>query len=227
MDPTITAAWISGGVGAVGVVGTAVTAWIGSRSTRKATEQAIAAGADNTRATLAAAREDRLWEKRAAAYETTVEALLYRQQKRYDELRTFRLDEDSEQKIADFFASYQAPGWFETQARLVAYASDATRDAYEVSQRADSEAVARYQDYRLYAEDNKDALSSGNPEDAHDILTMRESRRAMGQAVREAMTTDELLIKVIRDELRSRPEAAMPPPALPAVRPRFQGRLRG
>lgn len=54
VDPTIAAAWISGGVGAVGVAGTVATAWIGSRNTRKATEQVIEASAYASDVVLAA-----------------------------------------------------------------------------------------------------------------------------------------------------------------------------
>ena len=78
VDPTIAAAWITGGVGALGIAGTVVTAIVGSRNTRRATEATIAAGTATTAATLTAARDDRLWEKRCAAYEETLTALLHR-----------------------------------------------------------------------------------------------------------------------------------------------------
>ena len=72
MDATIV-------VGVVGVVATAVTAWVGSWNTRRATERTVTAGTDANRATLLAAREDRLWERRAAAYEDATAGLLLRQ----------------------------------------------------------------------------------------------------------------------------------------------------
>ena len=78
VDPTIAAAWITGGVGALGIVGTVVTSVVGSRNTKRATEATIAASAAATAATLAAAREERLWEKRAAAYEETIAELRLR-----------------------------------------------------------------------------------------------------------------------------------------------------
>lgn len=115
MNPAITAAWISGGVGALGIVSTAVTAWIGARNTRQATQRTVEAGAASTRATLAAAREDRLWERRAAAYEETLTGLLYRQLKRRHDLREFRWDEASEQELKNVFDGYDPPGLFESQ----------------------------------------------------------------------------------------------------------------
>jgi hypothetical protein len=218
VDATIAAALISGGVGALGIAGTVVTSVVGSKNTRQATERTVEAGTANNRATLSAAREDRLWEKRAAAYEETLEALLYRQQKRQNKLRMYRLDEDSEQKITDLFASYEPSGWFEAQARLVAYASDAVLDAYEVSQRADREVLARYQKYQFITEDNVRAAASGGLGSVHDSQTVGNALKAINPALREAADTDEALIKVIRDELRSRPAAVMPLPIVPAVR---------
>src|ERR1700733_12198675 len=92
VDPTIAAAWITGGVGALGIAGTVVTAIVGSRNTRRATEATIAAGTATTAAPLTAARDDRLWEKRCAAYEETLTALLHRRMQRRHDLRGFRWD---------------------------------------------------------------------------------------------------------------------------------------
>src|SRR5438876_12442428 len=82
MDPVEIAAIISGcfAVGSVGL--TAYVAVKGFRSTRDATDRTIKAGSQDTIRALNAARDDRLWEKRAAAYEETIAYLLYRQQKR-------------------------------------------------------------------------------------------------------------------------------------------------
>ena len=82
MDPTITAAWITAGVGALGIAGTVATAVVGSRNTRMATERTIAAGAATTAATLAAARDDRLWDKPCVVYEETLADLPHQQAKR-------------------------------------------------------------------------------------------------------------------------------------------------
>ena len=101
VNPTIEAAWIAAGVGALGIAGAVTTAIVGFRSTRNATTKTVAAGTASTMATLAAAREERLWEKQAAAYEETIAALLHRQMKRQHELRMYRLTEDAEQQLKD------------------------------------------------------------------------------------------------------------------------------
>lgn len=223
MDPTITAAWISGGVGAVGIVSTAVTAWIGSRNTRKATEQAIAAGADNTRATLAAAREDRLWEKRAAAYEEFLTELLSRKAERRRELREDLLGEIAEDQLATIHDDYDPLGSPEIQGRLTAYASDAVLEAFRFASEAHIQVLVQYQQYRWTAITNKKraAQTRGMADSFKETVA---ARRAVDTPAKEAEAADDALIKVIRDELRSRPEAAVPSPELPAVRRRSRQR---
>jgi hypothetical protein len=55
VDPIITAAWITGGVAAVGIAGTVMSSIVGSRNTRMAAEQTVEAARATTMATLAAA----------------------------------------------------------------------------------------------------------------------------------------------------------------------------
>jgi hypothetical protein len=226
VDPTITAAWISGGVGAIGIFGTAVTAWIGSKSTRKATEQAVEAGADNTRATLAAAREDRLWEKRCAVYEETLAEVQFRSERRAYELRTYRMDKDSEERAEAYFATYETPKSFTAQGRMTAYASDAVLAAYEASRTATLEVILRHGDHLTLAVENRQAAASGNPAAAPGSQATKDARKAAELALEMAKAADDALIKVIRDELRSRPEAAMAPVQVPAPRRRFLRRHR-
>lgn len=133
MDPTIAAALITGGVGALGIVGTVVTSVVGSQSTREATERTVEAGTAANTATLISAREDRLWEKRAAAYQETLTRLLHRQAERHFDLRKYRVDAETERKLKEFYENYELPAMFETQGRLVAYASDTVMAAFNAS----------------------------------------------------------------------------------------------
>lgn len=226
MNPTVAAACISGGVGALGIVGTAVTAWIGSRNTRRATEQAIAAGVNNTRATLAAAHEARLWEKRAAAYEENLIGLLHRQARRVHDLRGFRWDEETEKQMESVLDSYDPPGSFEMRGRLVAYASDAAMSAFNVASGAHGEVRGAYAHRDALKESARLAQASGRLEGVPDGDTMMTAHRQLNNALEAAGDADDALIKVLRDELRSKPEAALPPPALPAVRRAFWRRRK-
>jgi hypothetical protein len=220
VDPTIEAAWIAGGVGALGVVATVITAWIGSRNTRKATEQTVGGGIASTMATLAAAREDRLWDKRAAAYEETLTGLLHRQAKRRHDLRGYRWDEASEQQLKEFFDSYDPPPSFEVQGRMVAYASEAVLDAFENANRAHGEVRTWCSHQEGLREQIRMAQESGRPQAAPDGETMIDARKKLDSAVQDAEAKDVLLIKSIRDELRSKPEAAILPATVPPAKRR-------
>ena len=207
-------------VGVAGVAATAVTAWIGFWNTRKATERTVEAGAANTRATLAAAREDRLWEKRCAVYEETLRELLYTQSKRRHELHGFRWDEASEERLKDFYDAYERPGFFEWRSRLAAYASDVVIAASNAADKAHGEVRARCSQLGELREQIRTAQLNGTPQSAPTGETMMSANRKINDALEEAESADDALINIIREELRSRPDAATAPPALPAVRRR-------
>jgi hypothetical protein len=210
VDPTIAAAWITGGVGALGIAGTVVTAWIGSRNTKLATERTIAAGNATTAATLAAAHDAWLREKQSAAYEETLAGLLYRQAKRSHDLRGYRWDEATEAQLKEVLDRSQPPGWFQTQGRLNAYASDAVREAFEETVRADSMVRRHYEHWQVLHEGAKVAAESGLMDvAARDSDEAVKARKDIPPALGEAQERDQALIKLIRDELRGKPEAAM------------------
>jgi hypothetical protein len=205
VNPTVEAAWIAAGVAGLGIAGTATVAIAGFRSTKNATIRTISANTANTMASLAAAREDRLWDKRAAAYEETLAGLLHGQMKRQHDLRMYRLNEDAEEVLKEFFSSYKQPGWFPAQARLRAYASEEVWEAFEAARQADIEALGLYMRWKMLADDNRLAVESGRPGAAADGQTTIRARRAVDPAVEEAEAKAELVIKLIRDELRSKP----------------------
>lgn len=226
MNPQIAAALISGGVGAIGIVGTAVTSVVGSKNTRKATEQAVAASAANTRATLLAAHDAWLREKRCAVYEQTLRELLYRQSKRHHDLRGYRWDEGSEQELKDFYNAYEPPGFFESRASLAAYASDVVMAASNAAGKAHGEVRAGCLQLGELREQIRTAQLNGTPQSAPDAETMMNANRQINSAREAADATDDALIMIIRAELRSQPEAAMPPAEVPAVRRGFWHRRK-
>jgi hypothetical protein len=209
VDPTIAAACITGGVGALGIAGTVVTSVVGSRNTRKAAEQAIAAGAASTSATLAAAREDRLWEKRCAAYEETLAALLYRRDKRFWGVAG-AWDKAAAKELRNAYDEYRSTTWFERRGRLYAYASEAVRAASDAALQADVKAST----LSYAAEDFRKSALDLLPNAGETLQKITDGANSAHNEVRAA---DDALIEVIREELRSRPEAAMPPAQVPAV----------
>lgn len=207
MNPVIEAAWIAAGVGALGVTGTVVTAIAGFRNSRDATQRTIEAGAANTVMTLNAARDDRLWELRAAAYEETIASLLYRQTQRQHELRMFRRTvRATERQLDEFLATYQPPGQFEAQARLVAYASDEVRKAFEATRQADAEIRDRCKSWTGLTEAAKKLAPANASEASSTIMKIIDDIKP---TLEEAETTDEALVRLIRSELRSPPHVGV------------------
>lgn len=93
------------------------------------------------RAGLSAAREDRLWEKRCAAYEESIAGLLRRKEQRRAVLEDGEMEKWPEQQLVEFIVSYAPPDAARVQAlaRLVPYASDAVVEAVVVCGAADTE----------------------------------------------------------------------------------------
>ena len=206
MDATIAAALITGAVGAVGIVGTVV------------------ASTASTRATLAAAREHRLWERRAVAYEEFLTALLIRQAKRRYGLREDVLDETAVDRLETIYDDSDPLGPPETQARLAAYASDAVLEAFRFAGQAHIQVLAQYQQYRwtVITSKKQAAQTRGMADGFKEIVA---ARRAVDLPAKEAEAADQALIKVIRQELGSKPEATTLPATVPAKRRRFRRRI--
>jgi hypothetical protein len=218
---------ISGGVGAIGIVGTVVTSVVGSRNTKRATEQAVATSAANTRATLLAAHDAWLREKRAAVYEEVLAGQFYRQTKRRIELRKHPWGMAGEQELKMLHSTYDSPGFLESQSRLAAYASDAVMAVSNAAGKAHGEVQARCLELGELREQIRTAQLNGTPQSAPDAETMMNANRQINSAFEAAEAADDALMVIIRTELRSKPEAAVPPPAeVPAVRRRIWRRRR-
>jgi hypothetical protein len=202
VDPTITAAWIAAGVGAVGIAGTVITAWIGSRNTRMATERTIAAGAATTTATLAAAREQQLWDKRCAVYEETLTTLLDRRRQRFGILlRSPGGKAESPEAVYD----RDSPGWSQARSRLYAYASDEVLHALDAAEEEHMRAQLAYEDV-----DRLNQRPPGHPRPASEAERM-DAGKTFNAASRGVAKAEQALISVIRDELRSKPDAVRLP----------------
>jgi len=206
VDPTIAAAWITGGVGALGIAGTVATAIVGSRSTRKATEATVAAGTASNKATLVAARDDRLWEKRCVAYEDMIGTLLRRQKKRQTEMTREVLGIPIETDDDGWPVTDEPPVSFEDQARLLAYASDEVRDAFEATRQADSDLGICRAKWVVLVEEAR-----GEVPFVQRKLNTREAYAEVRRTRSDAEERDQALISLIRRELRSHPGSAIAP----------------
>ena len=202
MTPVETAAVISGCFATGSVGHTAYVAIRGFWSTREATTRAIEAASDDTRRTLSAAREERIWEKRSTAYQETVAYLLYRQERRSFRPFSHITGRDLGTAMRFWFGAYQPPGWSELQGRLVAYASDAVVAAYKESGAADSEARHKFDAWQTaYDQARGNPLTGDDPAEG-------EAKDRLFAAERAAREKDQELIDLIRSELL-RPPAAL------------------
>lgn len=159
------AAWIAGSSGLfgalVGVAGTTIVGVVSSRATRNATLAAIEAD-----------QHARVWEKRAATYA--------------DVLALMRTSADSRQVAFEGLLtggehswSAEPEGWPETQDRVLAFSSDAVRDAFAASMKADT--------------------------NFHVAVSTRGKRQAMEEAMFAALRADHDLVQTIRSELQAGP----------------------
>jgi hypothetical protein len=106
MDPTVTAAAIGvGGTVIVGVAGFGAAIW-------------------NTRRTIRAALDVRIWDERAKTYVDTLAAIGFRQEKRDNDTRAIRFDAETERNVEAYFAGHIMPDWWALDARLHAFGSD-------------------------------------------------------------------------------------------------------
>jgi hypothetical protein len=202
MDPVETAAIISGcfAIGSVGL--TAYVAVKGFRSTRDATDKTIEAGNKDTIRALNASRDDRLWERRAAAYEETIAYLLYRQHKRDFRSPYHIMGRDLDTATRFWFGDYHPPGSFEIRGQLVAYASDAIVAAYKESVSADNEASFRFSFWKGIYDSFKDR---GDLVSSNDDPEQLDAKDKLKDAEKKAEEKDRALITLIRSELHSRP----------------------
>jgi hypothetical protein len=122
MNPLVEAAWIAGGATLIGVGGTVIVGVSAFRSTSAA-----------TRATIEAAREQRVWDLKAEAYAQALTEAVYRADHR-DLLRgddTLADDALYEAAVAKAFTGLTKLAWNELEGRLLAFGSHAVTECYE------------------------------------------------------------------------------------------------
>jgi len=184
MNPTVEAAWIAAGVGILSLAGTVTVAIMGYRTTRKVA--------------LDAARNERLWDKTAAAYEEVLIALLRRQTER-TEAATFYRNPEAEKKMREGIARQVDPGWFGAEGRVIAYSSPEVRRGLELVRRADEEVSMRFMTWQIVKQRASAARESGNI--LEEPRSSGELRELMQQGLEGAEEVESALIELIRAEL--------------------------
>jgi len=240
--------------GLAAIIGIAGTAWQASRARKTATadlttsinaatanQQAnIEAAADNTVRTLDAARDERIWDRRARAYEQSIAALLYRRQRRREaqaqlygsRVRPAAWLDSSSLKYSvvqeavslpehPFFDSYPR-GWYEVEGTLLAYATPRVITALDAARQADDAAriaLARCRQLLpgrdivppAFTEDPDAPPEEAPKPDANaEVEALLEAAKALESALEEAEQKDNDLIDAIRGDLDAKPSQARP-----------------
>lgn len=213
MNPVIEAAWIATGVGGLGIISTTVVAWVSARNSQRANRETLQAAADNLSRTLDAARGDRLWDAKAAAYTEAIELLRHRVRVRQEQTRQFRWDEETEQRLQTWLDSIKLPEWSSSQARLIAFASPRVLDAVEANGKADNEADRRWDHYKFLCDEAQRAPHAGVQ--GPDGNTTIQARNDALAAVKEAEAKADELVTAMREDLHSKPSASSTAELLP------------
>jgi hypothetical protein len=195
MDPTVIATAIGvGGTVIVGVAGFSASIW-------------------NTRKTIAHDREDRLWDKRAAAYEPALTEVVTRLTKRQRWLSSSSETWTAE-NMEEYRASQAKPEWSVAEGRLLAYASRQVLEALYATRSAGADLAEAFDRVG-------ERMASGKLEMAAGTITwdaFRAQVRPMLEVVREAANEsenlDQELFDLMRSELQGRVRGRPP-----AVRP--------
>lgn len=179
-----------------GAVAVAVTAAVvGYRTTVRTTRMA-----------LDAARGDRRWDKKAAAYLDAIAYLSDRRAKRQAYLNPRLLTPEDEESLDKYFASYSAPRWFDMSAALLAFATGEVLDALLAANTADSKARRAYeqwkQDDRL--KQRHDEIG-GMPDREVEAAFVMDALATFGVRLREAEASEDALMELMRDDLNRNP----------------------
>jgi len=209
------AAWIGGGAAIVSGGWTALVAITTTRTARRTNQATIDAAAENTKRALDAARDERIWEKRAEAYLDAMRFVRHRRDVYDDITRLFRYDEATEERIKKWLDSFQLPDIRGIEIRLLAYASQPVIDAMNASGAAHEHMTRAHQDWTTAMNQATKGVP-GAPTDAQ----VAEARAAIEPAAKEATAKEEALLDAIRADLHSRPGQGA---ALPSADSRAMG----
>ena len=246
MDPTVIAA-------AIGVGGTVIVGVVGFWSTKTASDEAAQAATGNTTRALDAARDERIWDRRARAYEQSIAALLYRRQRRRMEQAQLhgtpmlayaqvgppvlgnRLLFQENVSLPDqpYFDRYPPRGWFEVEGTLLAYATPKVIMALDAARHADDAARIAF-DCCWELQPVEDIVRGASPRDpgaapealkpdANAEAELRAAQEALKCALEDAEQKDKDLINAIRDDLAAKPSQAPADSALAQAQARASG----
>lgn len=193
MNPVLEGALIGGAVAvAVAVVGSLITV----RTTRMA---------------LNAARSDRRWDRKAAAYLDAMAYLSDRRAKRQAYLSVDEPTREDRENLDKYFASYSAPRWFDVSAALLAFAPYEVLGALENANTAASKARRAYEQWKQDDTLRRRNDIEGRPGREAEAAFVMDALATFQVRMREAEASEETLMGLMHDDLDRNPGDDHPP----------------
>jgi hypothetical protein len=186
MNPIVESAWIAAATGTVGLIGTVVVGVSGFRNTRSATEQSIQGD-----------RVLRLWDKRAAAYEEALTALLNRKEERRALLAGGWVTQEWQQRAQALLAAYDQGEWWAMNGRLMAYSSNVVADAVDAA----NEAHRRVMEANERVKNLEDQVRTAGV-NCGVVDATAAARQTLRVALQDSSAKENALVDIIRSELR-------------------------
>jgi hypothetical protein len=188
MDPTVMAA-------AIGVGGTVIVGLAGFWATVRATGK-----------TIQAARDSRIWDRRAKVYVDVIAALGYRRIQREHDLWTGSgtLDDDYERYAVAYLADSAQPKWPALESRLEAFGSQPVITGVGACTRAHVSATAAFQTWQNAKASIAQGIIPVEPEPVSPGQAAVNLRLAAEDAKWAASKADADVIQRIREELQGK-----------------------
>jgi hypothetical protein len=193
----------------VGVACTAIVARFGFRSTREATDAAIAAAAADRWAQIEADRRSRVWEKQAVAYTDAIAGIRQRQKVRGGLWQGMLTGTEPERPPVPV-------DWVPLEAQLLAYASPGVLDALAAAAASGTDYETAVDQWKFSRQQAQSAAATGIP--LPPGLRPEHERERVEYLLRIANDLDDRLMDLIRAELHAGTDV-VPAPPVPLARP--------
>jgi len=197
MNPSVEAAWIAASSGflgvLVGVAGTTIVAVVGFRNTRAATEK-----------TVNAAHSERVWDRKADAYQDALTAALWRTHRRMYLTTAHLTDEQYAEAANTLFMMQTEQDWWALQGRLGTFGDPEVVTAYNKTLLANENAHRQHDKWRKVNQRAADGRRRRNVTQ-EGIQNMRAAeafeRSELQVAMSQAQLRDYELERAIRKDL--------------------------
>jgi hypothetical protein len=129
--------------------------------------------------------------------------LLYRKERRWYHLNRDWVGEASQREIRKVLKGYDQTRWFESNAKLVLYASESVRDTVEAANKAHAEVMRRDREWKRRLEEIRTIAAEQGPNAIPTTLVDLEvaARKKTQAALEESGRIEDALIEALRQDV--------------------------